>query len=140
MQNKKRFFASLFIILFIAIFMLIFAYEKKDQLVFNRYVNTFTKNTLSENALDLHYTLKTPTNYGIYDAAPLPIYQSKDALIAYDNFKNLLFYLQSIIITHSFPTVMLIHLCIMRNIYCNRISDIHLASSNFDKYLHSDTA
>lgn len=96
MQNKKRILASFFIILFITFFMLIFACEKKDQLVFNRYVNTFTKNTLSENALDLHYTLKEPTNYGIYDAAPLPIYQSKDALIAYDNFQNLLFSLKKI--------------------------------------------
>lgn len=96
MQNKKRFFASFFIILFIAIFMLIFAYEKKDQFLFNHFVKDFTKQTLSENALDLHYTLKEPQNYGIYDTDNLPIYQPKDALNTYQDYQNTLLALEKI--------------------------------------------
>ena len=96
MQNKKRFFASFFIILFIAIFMLIFAYEKKDQFLFNHFVKDFTKQTLSENALDLHYTLKEPQNYGIYDTDNLPIYQPKDALNTYQDYQNTLLSLEKI--------------------------------------------
>ena len=96
MQNKKRFFSSFFIILFIAIFMLIFAYEKKDQFLFNHFVKDFTKQALSENALDLHYTLKEPQNYGIYDVSTLPIYRPMDALSSYQDYQNTLLSLEKI--------------------------------------------
>ena len=76
--------------------MLIFAYEKKDQFLFNHFVKDFTKQTLSENALDLHYTLKEPQNYGIYDTDNLPIYQPKDALNTYQDYQNTLLALEKI--------------------------------------------
>ena len=91
MQNKKRIFLSFSIILAVTIFMLIVCILKKDQLAFNHYVKEFTQNTLSQNALDLHYTLKEPSNYGIYDAAPLPVYESGAALNTYSElYQNLL--------------------------------------------------
>ncbi len=83
MQNKKRTFLSFSIILFIGIFMLIVCYVKRDQLAFNHYVKEFTHQQLSENALEMHYTLKNPSAYGIYDVSPLPVYHSKDALTYY---------------------------------------------------------
>ena len=76
--------------------MLIFAYEKKDLFLFNHFVKDFTKQTLSENALDLHYTLKEPQNYGIYDTDNLPIYQPKDALNTYQDYQNTLLSLEKI--------------------------------------------
>lgn len=96
MHNKKRILASFLIILFVAIFMLIFAYKKKDQLLFNHFVKEYIQNTLSENALDLHYTLKEPSLYGIYEATSLPIYQPKDALNAYQSLQDTLFSLKKI--------------------------------------------
>ena len=60
--------------------MLIVCYMKRDQLAFNHYVKEFTRNQLSENALEMHYTLKNPSAYGIYDVSPLPVYHSNDAL------------------------------------------------------------
>lgn len=64
--------------------MLAVCYIKRDQLAFNHYVKEFTHNRLSENALELHYTLKNPAAYGIYDIEPLPVYHSKDALSYYE--------------------------------------------------------
>lgn len=96
MQNKKRIFVSFFSILFVTIFMLIVCYIKKDQLTFNHYVKEFTQNTLSENTLDLHYTLKEPSYYGIYDTNPLPVYTPKDALTSYDETKENLLLLEKI--------------------------------------------
>ena len=91
MKKQKRIFLSFSIILFVLFFMLIVCILKKDQLAFNHYIKEFTKNTLSENALDLHYTLKEPSNYGIYDVLPLPVYESGDALDTYNELhKNLL--------------------------------------------------
>ena len=83
MQNKKRIFLSFSIILFVGIFMLIICYIKRDQLAFNHYIKAFTQESLCENALDLHYTLKDPANYGIYTVSSLPVYQAGDALTSY---------------------------------------------------------
>ena len=96
MQNKKRIFLSFSIILAVTIFMLIVCILKKDQLAFNHYVKEFTQNTLSQNALNLHYTLKEPSNYGIYDAAPLPVYESGDALNTYSELHQNLLALEKI--------------------------------------------
>lgn len=96
MQNKKRIILSFSIIVFAIIFMLIVCILKKDQLAFNHYVKEFTKNTLSENALDLHYTLKEPSNYGIYDAVSLPIYEHGDALDTYAEINQNLLLLENI--------------------------------------------
>lgn len=88
MRNKKRIYLSFSIIFFIALFMLTICYVKKDQLFFNHYVKQFTKTQLSGNALDLHYTLKDPSAYGIYEINPLPIYQKEDALTSYEQFEE----------------------------------------------------
>lgn len=96
MPNKKRIILSFSIILFVAVFMLIICYTKRDQLSFNHYIKEFTTDALSKNALDLHYTIKEPSNYGIYDATPLPVYEKEDALSAYKDFEEKLLTLDSI--------------------------------------------
>lgn len=96
MQNKKRIFLSFSIILFTCIFMLIICYVKRDQLAFNHYVKEFTHAGLSENALEMHYTLKDPSAYGIYDVKPLPIYRPGDALTYYQDTAQKLSELESI--------------------------------------------
>lgn len=77
--NKKRVFLTFSIILLIAFFMLIFFYSKRDSLYFDHYVKEFTRNRLSINALDLHYTLKNPADYGIYGITPFPVYEEGDS-------------------------------------------------------------
>lgn len=96
MPNKKRIILSFSIILFVTVFMLIICYTKRDQLSFNHFVKKFTTDTLSENALDLHYTVKKPSNYGIYDVTPLPVYEKADALSTYKDFEEQLCTLESI--------------------------------------------
>ncbi len=96
MPNKKRIILSFSIILFVAIFMLITCYIKRDQLAFNHYVKEFTADALSKNALDLHYTVKEPSDYGIYDVMPLPVYEKEDALSTYKDFEEKLLTLESI--------------------------------------------
>lgn len=88
MQNKKRFFLSFTIIFFTALFMLIFCYVKKDTLSFQYHIKQFTKSQLSANALDLHYTIKEPSDYGIYAPTPLPVYVSQDELAAYEEYES----------------------------------------------------
>lgn len=88
MQNKKRIYLSISIILFIAVFMLSICYVRKDQLSFNHYVKQFTQSQLCVNTLDLHYTIKTPSVYGIYANESLPVYQKQDALYSYQQFED----------------------------------------------------
>lgn len=96
MPNKKRITLSFSIILFVAIFMLIICYVKRDQLAFNHYVKEFTENTLSSNALDLHYTVKEPALYGIYETTPLPIYEKEEALTIAEQYEKELLTLNKI--------------------------------------------
>lgn len=88
MKTQKRFFLSFSIIFFIALFMLILVYAKKDRLAFDHYMKDFTVTQLSSNTLDLHYTLKNPSAYGIYPTQTLPIYQKDEALSAYKPFEE----------------------------------------------------
>lgn len=88
MRNKKRIFLSSLIIFFVALFMLTFCYAKKDRLALNHYVKEFTITQLSRNALDLHYTVKNPSAYGIYPDDALPIYQENEALSSYQAFEE----------------------------------------------------
>lgn len=96
MQNKKRIILSFSIILFAVIFMLIICYVKRDQLAFNHYVKEFTETQLGANALDLHYTIKNPSDYGIYEATPLPVYEKDDALSSYMQYEEELLSLDKI--------------------------------------------
>lgn len=80
--NKKRLFFTFSILFFIAGFMLVFSYTRKDRLYFNHYIKEFTRTRLSTNALDLHYTLKDPAEYGIYETTPFPLYEENDSLSA----------------------------------------------------------
>ena len=82
MAHKKRIFLTLSIILFAAFFMLTAVYLKRDQLAFKHCIKKFTDETLSTNALSLHYTLKDPSQYGIYKITPLPAYAPGEALDA----------------------------------------------------------
>lgn len=86
--NKKRLFFTFSIIFFMLVFMLVFGYARKDRLYFNHYIKEFTRNRLSVNALDLHYTLKDPTEYGIYETTPFPLYEENDSLSAYKDLEK----------------------------------------------------
>ena len=99
MRTKKRIFLSFSIILFTALFMLIICYVKKDQLAFHRYAKNFTFSQLSNNALDLHYTIKNPSDYGITVSQTLPVYQKDEALSSYKLFEEELAELSKIDVT-----------------------------------------
>lgn len=99
MRTKKRIFLSFSIILFTALFMLVICYVKKDQLAFHRYVKNFTISQLSNNALDLHYTIKSPSDYGITVSQTLPVYQKDEALSSYKLFEEELTELSKIDVT-----------------------------------------
>ena len=68
--------------------MLILGYAKRDRFYFNHYIKEFTTEKLSSNALDLHYTLKNPSAYGIYDATPFTLYKANDSLSSYTTLKK----------------------------------------------------
>ena len=86
--NKKRLFFTFSIIFFMLVFMLVFGYAKKDRLYFNHYIKEFTRTRLSTNALDLHYTLKNPSEYGIYETTPFPLYEEHNSLSAYEELEK----------------------------------------------------
>ena len=96
MRNKKSIILSFSIILSLIFFILIICYIKKDQLDFHHFMKTYLKDTLSENSLDLQYTLKNPEDYGIKTTNRLPTYKKNDALSFFKETQSLLKQLDSI--------------------------------------------
>lgn len=92
-HHKQWIFLLSFLLSFV-FFTLFLFYYSKDQREFTNLTTTLFKNELSQNALNLHYTLAYPENYGIFHyQTSLPCYQSSDknmALMQLENYKRLL--------------------------------------------------
>lgn len=74
-------------LLFFAGFLSVFLYHRAPSFLadasYNRLCREIFRNELSGNTLTLHYTLKNPADYGIYDhEAHLPVYSSENRALS----------------------------------------------------------
>lgn len=80
---KKKLLPCLLLLFFLGGAGLFFWYLSADSFRFHRTADDLFKETLSEDALSLHYTLADPSDYGIHPGkATLPCYKSGDSAAA----------------------------------------------------------
>lgn len=80
---RKKLLPCLLLLFFLGSAGLLFWYLSADSFRFHRAADDLFKETLSEDALSLHYTLADPSDYGIHPGkAALPCYKSGDSAAA----------------------------------------------------------